>query len=66
MITGIRERIDGYHAIYTDERGNSCCVKGTFALGPQMSWYDKHGDYHVICGHDQKRSLGEAIRIKPA
>ena len=53
MISNIRERIDGYHGTYTDKYGNSCEAKGTFALGPALSWYDKAGNWLIIEGHDQ-------------
>jgi hypothetical protein len=54
-VTNITNRIDGYHGVYTDKNGVSCKVKGTFALGAALSWYNKDGDYMVICGHDQGR-----------
>jgi hypothetical protein len=64
MITDIQERFDGYHARYTDRLGNVCNVQGTWALGAALSWYDRHGNYMVICGHDQRRLVPTAAACK--
>lgn len=55
-VSEIVEKIDGYHGVYTDKNGNRHKVKGTFALGPTLSWYNETGDYMVICGSDQGRT----------
>ena len=59
----IVERIDGYHARYTDRRGNTCAVSGTYALGVPLSWYDGQGNYLVICGVNQNRLSPQAVTI---
>jgi hypothetical protein len=63
-ISQVVERIDGYHGIYTDRLGNTCKVKGTFAFGFLLSWYDEQGNYMVICGHDQKRLVDTSETVR--
>jgi hypothetical protein len=55
MIRNVTEKYDGYHGEYVDARGNVEKVRGTYALGVPLSWYDAQGNYVVICGHDQGR-----------
>lgn len=61
-ITDIHERIDGYHGTLRHPDGRTEPVRGTWALGVPLSWYNhthttdtgfQAGDYIVVCGHWQ-------------
>ena len=67
MIKDISQNAWGeYRARYIDRFGNVCRVRGTYALGVPLSWYDTEGNYMVICGYDQNRIIEktETIRIE--
>lgn len=63
-IVDIREKIDGYHGKYIDNHGNSCKVKGTWALGPYLSWHTEQGDWVEIDGANQGFEVPELIRVE--
>ena len=53
MLKQVVQKIDGYHGVYETATGRLLKVKGTFALGPVLSWYDENGHWVVIDGIDQ-------------
>ena len=65
MIDQVAEKIDGFHGKYTDSEGNSCRVKGTFALGPCLSWHTEDGNWVEIEGEDQGYVVDRFLRILP-
>ncbi len=57
-----QDTIAGYRGTLTDEAGDETPVKGTWALGPALSFAThthttpngfEAGDYVVVCGHWQ-------------
>ena len=61
-IENIHDEIDGYHGIWRKPNGETVPVKGTWALGPSLSWFYETrvtetgfqcGEYIMVCGHWQ-------------
>jgi hypothetical protein len=61
MITNTREKIDGFHGTFVDKNRNSCHVKGTFALGPILSWHTDDGHWVEIDGYDQGYTIPQEV-----